>query len=447
MGIVQDSDVRGSIRQAAELLNAQRFDEATTLLLPLLQMHPKNPEINFLLGSAYARQKKSVPAIECLERANRGAPNNPRILDAMGVVYDQLKRHDDAMSTYEALIPLLPEGQAKLQVIMKRGVAKAKSGAHEEAEEAFRLITARAPKYAPGWHNLGNTLVKLERREEAVAAFSQALKLDSENPYILYALGRSLLWVDQYTDSIDYLTKALKLAPLELQIMSYKILALRHAGRIEEADDLEGINDMVLSCHVPHPPEFGSLQEWNDTLRDEIVNHPSLTAEFENRATRNGSKVDHMFAANKTPIFELFERQVRTSFEDVIARMPKKQGHPLPLSVDKGYFADMWSNVMYDGGHQIPHNHPKGWFSACYYNQLPDRVIASGNAHEGWIEFGGTAYDFPEPPQVTKRQIQPEPGLMVVFPSYVFHRTIPFFSEEIRISCAFDAKPHGWKRS
>ena len=127
--------------------------------------------------------------------------------------------------------------------------------------------------------------------------------------------------------------------------------------------------------------------------------------------------------------------------------MPRRQGHPLPLSVPDGYLADMWCNVMYDGGHQAPHNHPKGWFSACYYNVLPDRVTASGDAREGWIEFGGTAYDFPEPADTPKRQIQPEPGLMVVFPSYMFHRTIPFHSDQIRISCAFDAKPYGWTHS
>ena len=73
-------------------------------------------------------------------------------------------------------------------------------------------------------------------------------------------------------------------------------------------------------------------------------------------------------------------------------------------------------------------------------------MTASGDANEGWIEFGGSAYDFPEAPDTPKRRIQPEPGMMVVFPSYVFHRTIPFESDEIRVSIAFDAKPHAWRR-
>ncbi len=337
--------------------------------------------------------------------------------------------------------------QDKFQALMERGIKLARGGGHEAAEEVFRKITKAAPDYAAGWHNLGNVLVKLEKHGPAVEAFSRAAKLAPDNPFVLYGLGRALLWVHQYTESVERLSRAIELAPYELQMLSYKILALRHAGRDDEADDLEGINDMILTVHVPPPPEHSSLQSWNEALQEELLNHPALTTEFQNRATRNGAKVDGMFEGNATPIFRQFEKQVRASFEETLERMPKKPNHPLPLSIANSYTTDMWANVMHDGGHQAPHNHPKGWFSACYYNALPDRVTTSGDAHEGWIEFGGTAYDFPEPAHAPKRQIQPEPGLMAVFPSYVFHRTIPFSSDQLRISCAFDAKPVGWQHS
>ena len=39
------------------------------------------------------------------------------------------------------------------------------------------------------------------------------------------------------------------------------------------------------------------------------------------------------------------------------------------------------------------------------------------------------------------RAFQPAPGLMVLFPSYMFHETIPFESSETRISIAFDIVP------
>ncbi|HIO46624.1 TPA: hypothetical protein EYN23_04625, partial [Candidatus Poribacteria bacterium] len=37
--------------------------------------------------------------------------------------------------------------------------------------------------------------------------------------------------------------------------------------------------------------------------------------------------------------------------------------------------------------------------------------------------------------------VKPEPGLLLLFPSYYFHRTVPFKGCEKRISIAFDVEP------
>jgi hypothetical protein len=34
--------------------------------------------------------------------------------------------------------------------------------------------------------------------------------------------------------------------------------------------------------------------------------------------------------------------------------------------------------------------------------------------------------------------VKPEPGLLVLFPSYMWHGTVPFASEQKRLTCAFD---------
>ena len=62
-------------------------------------------------------------------------------------------------------------------------------------------------------------------------------------------------------------------------------------------------------------------------------------------------------------------------------------------------------------------------------------------AEAGWIEFGRPPSSFNctiEPEVKTHR---PEEGLMLLFPSYMYHRTIPFETEEERISIAFDVLP------
>ena len=42
-----------------------------------------------------------------------------------------------------------------------------------------------------------------------------------------------------------------------------------------------------------------------------------------------------------------------------------------------------------------------------------------------------------------RRAIQPKPGRLVLFPSYMWHGTIPFHADAVRTTIAFDVVPNG----
>jgi len=94
---------------------------------------------------------------------------------------------------------------------------------------------------------------------------------------------------------------------------------------------------------------------------------------------------------------------------------------------------------MNAGGHQIPHIHPAAWLSGVYYAEIPAGIGAED--HAGWLEFGrppGHFHNRIEPPL---RAIRPQAGLMVLFPAYFYHHTIPLEMDQRRISIAFDLIP------
>ncbi len=441
--IPKNYNARARLNEALAHLRAGQIVPATALFEEVRRIEPENVEAIFYLARLALQRRDGARAKTLAEKGIHLDKERPELWYMLGEACGRQKELGNAVSAFEraaALSPNLPGLQ------LAYGIALSRTDQHEEGAKRFRLAIQQQPDQSAGYHNLGNALVKLARYDEAVAAFRKAAALNPQNAPIQYGLGRALLWIERYEEALSYLSRALDLQPAYLQIVSYKILALRHLGRHDEADAIEGLHDMVTPVQLERPAEFSSLSAFNAAMREEITSHPALTTEFDGRATRNGAKVDGMFAANKTPLFEIFEREIRKAFDVAIARMPRRDGLPIPFHVEGGYRADMWANVMYRGGHQIAHNHPAGWFSASYYNTLPGCVVSSGEAHEGWIEFGGTAYDFPAAPDTPLRQIQPEEGMMVVFPSYIFHRTIPFESDEIRISCAFDAKPLKWGR-
>ncbi len=66
---------------------------------------------------------------------------------------------------------------------------------------------------------------------------------------------------------------------------------------------------------------------------------------------------------------------------------------------------------------------------------------APEQGHAGFFELGPPPEQFPLKAAPDALAIKPEEGLMILFPSYFYHRTIPFEAKERRISIAFDAVP------
>jgi hypothetical protein len=102
--------------------------------------------------------------------------------------------------------------------------------------------------------------------------------------------------------------------------------------------------------------------------------------------------------------------------------------------------AGIWSVRLRPSGFHANHYHPDGWISSACYLHLPSAVDREGG--EGWLKFGEPA--FPTTPALEPEYfVKPEPGLLVLFPSYMWHGTVPFSGseQENRLTIAFDVVP------
>jgi len=78
-----------------------------------------------------------------------------------------------------------------------------------------------------------------------------------------------------------------------------------------------------------------------------------------------------------------------------------------------------------------------GWLSSALYVALPDSM---GTGDQGWLKLGEPQAELGVdlPPF---RTVEPRPGRLVLFPSTMWHGTIPFEAGE-RMTVAFDvARP------
>ena len=103
-------------------------------------------------------------------------------------------------------------------------------------------------------------------------------------------------------------------------------------------------------------------------------------------------------------------------------------------------FQGVWSvRLGADLGRHVDHVHPKGWMSSACYIDLPASMTAA-TEREGWIKFGEPGIRT-EPKLAAEHYVRPEPGLLVLFPSYMWHGTLPFTGPGARLTIAFDLAP------
>lgn len=89
-----------------------------------------------------------------------------------------------------------------------------------------------------------------------------------------------------------------------------------------------------------------------------------------------------------------------------------------------------WALISKGPGHSKPHLHPRAWVSGVYYPQVPQAIRES---EAGWLSIALEGEHSSAP-----IQIQPEPGLLILFPSYALHWTTPYSGSDTRIAVAID---------
>ncbi|MEM7708582.1 MAG: putative 2OG-Fe(II) oxygenase [Pseudomonadota bacterium] len=96
-----------------------------------------------------------------------------------------------------------------------------------------------------------------------------------------------------------------------------------------------------------------------------------------------------------------------------------------------------WSVRLEPGGFHVNHLHSEGVVSSAFYVSVPE-LIDPDDPHAGELGFG--APRFAVPGVGVKRWVRPQPGRLVLFPSWLWHGTRSFKGKALRLTVAFDAR-------
>lgn len=478
------------------LVNQGSFSQAEVLAKSLLAKYPNTFMLHNLLGIAFDGQRKYADAIHCYQKALTIQNNVPDLHFNLGIALSNVGKLNEAAASYRKAIAIAPrffEAYGSLGAVLQRlgdfdaavanyqkglainpqdarghfnmGTALRDQGKLEEAIKSYRQAIKLFPNYADAHCNLGETLRDQGKMDEAVQSYQAALALNPNHANANYDMAEFLYLAKRYDEAIDYFERA--------QLDDWQERSLYCLYKAEKFDafkaKLESIIKVgrhtapflaTLSTHyainfgVEDPYNFckNGLDFVYNTAIPELAASDSpllkqLLTDINNTAI--AERVQGMLHYGKQSAGNLFKRPeasfrtlgdlVKKEFANYKNQFAQADCELIKSFPEELEFTSSWYVKMRQGGHLDAHIHEIGWISGAVYLAMPSQ---KQQPDEGAFEYGTHGDNYPQKHQnFPTGKVMPKVGDIVLFPSSLFHRTIPFTSNEERICIAFDLKP------
>lgn len=222
------------------------------------------------------------------------------------------------------------------------------------------------------------------------------------------------------------------------------LLALRStAWRILEDPRYVAMHDyaaLVATDRIATPPGWSDLDAFLADLGRELdglhafEHHPLL------QSVRGGGQLTLNTAQRAHPCVGALLRQLQLAVDGHLARMGQGDDPLRSRNRGGGRIAGAWSVKLASGGHHTDHIHPEGWLSSAFYVRVPPEVEAGAQGRAGFLRLGKPGIPT-TPPLEAEWHVKPKPGVLALFPAYMWHGVVPFASAAPRLSVAFDVVP------
>jgi tetratricopeptide (TPR) repeat protein len=387
---------------ARSLIALSDFDRAEDALRDCLRLEPRLVDAQSNLARLiWMRTGDARAATATLDGALQTFANDDALWAAKAAI---LQGAGDARAAYSCLETQASRAQASPALLVRAGLAAL------EFDPATALTLAeRALRASPANATARNLVVAAQLGvgdASSALRHCDALLADTPDDQYLIALQTTawrLLGDARYAELCNYPQLVI---PSPLQVP----LPWSDLGSFF-ADVKRGLDRL----HNPH-------------------GHPLLF-----QSLRHGTETTADLTRSTDPAIQALFKSFAAPIHDYLAQI----GHgtdPLRRRNDGSWrFNGSWSVRLRTAGYHNNHVHPRGWISSACYIELPDST-ADAQSQGGCLTFGEPSITT-TPPLHAEHTIRPSVGMLVLFPSYFWHGTVPFTSEQTRLTVAFDVVP------
>ncbi len=425
-----------SLEQAQQSIAQGAFAKAVSLLEPLLIADGSNHQARYFLGIALDGQERWREAVTELDKVGSDHELHPHAVVAAATCLQSLGEHAQVV---ERLANIVQTGSPNPALQSALGLSYLMLGRDDEAIDQFEQTKLINSDLQGVRQNLATALRNVGRLQDAVAEISHALSSDPNDAHARYLLATFLLEAGDTNNALAQIQIALQQNPYNRNTMALYAIALAEVGHHHDAlkfVDYENLLQITTANEAPAP--FATRADFHADLIAQLRASDTLTRGSASRTTKGGWHSGNL-ALDGNGSLNAFEKLIDARARAYFAQLPSGDAHPYFAWQPTAWRISLWGVILESQGYQTPHMHQDGWLSGVYYVQVPDTVSDVSGA--GCLEFGRGRDHWKTSSDALVKQVRPAEGTMVLFPSYYYHRTIPFESEQERICFAFDVRP------
>ena len=358
-----------------------------------------------------------------------------------------LDRHEEALAEYESIT----ESERNHGVLFQMARMHRAIGGDDSENRAAALLGCALDQdtsdhaRAAMLTEMGDIQRTKGQLDLAAENFHTALKIQPSYYKALRKLVVTQFDLGQAAALLPVIEELVQQGIVNTRLNASWLAVLAGLGRVQEASALRGLELFLREEEIAPPAGYPNLEQFNAELAKEILGHPALRYENSQQASNHSWRVDELLVRQPpalSALTQVIARQV-TSY----AASPDISGHQgfaacfSRLMPEKARL-NPWSIITRKKGYESWHTHDAGWMSGVYYVTVPDGLGTQShtNVMAGAIEFGWPERLLGEgaSARLGNRIIHPRPGMLLLFPSHIHHRTYPHGKEKDRICISFD---------
>jgi uncharacterized protein (TIGR02466 family) len=347
-------------------------------------------------------------------------------------------RRGDVAAANAVLDQAFHAGGSPTPLLLAKATLYEAAGDLPRAAALLEAASRQIPGDLPLLLAAAQTALRLERVDEAERYVLLAHGVDPNARSVVQCAAIVDLARDRADAALAKLRGELAVHPEDQSLWGWAATAARAAGdplygELCDYDAMVGAYD--LETPEGWPSLDGFLADLGKSLKElhHYEQHPS------HQSLRHGSQTLHLLSGSDEPAIKAFFRAIDAPIRQHMARLGRGDD-PLRRRNTFDYrIQGAWSVRLRPGGFHRDHFHPEGWLSSAFYVETPDAALETED-RQGWIRFGKPPFVI-DPPMPAAHFVKPKPGRLVLFPSYMWHGTVPFTTDESRMTIAFDAVP------